>query len=174
MKNIVRTILLCVLASSISLSATAQRRSRSQLQGKAIVPAASDWKFPAPNMKVKQDSADNTTYLLGKDEQGRSYYATRIKSDGRDAVMVKMPDNLYPNIKKTVEGDAPDYVLASIAFSYACHPKSANTAASYIASAHPEYRFHTRSGRTAHVVTGRDKTIVMIWIEPLARRGKRR
>jgi hypothetical protein len=121
---------------------------------------------------VKKDGAGNTAYLLGKDEQGRSFYATRIKSDGRDAVMVRMPDSLYPSITKTAEGDAPDYVLASIAFGYACHPWGLNVASSHLASAHPEYRFRTRSGRTAHVVTGRDKTIVIIWIEPSPRRRR--
>jgi hypothetical protein len=124
-------------------------------------------------MKVKRDSAGSATYLLGKDAQGRSYYATPIKSDGRDAVMVRMPDNLYTNVAKNAEGDAPDYLLAGIAFNYACHPRVANLAASYVGSAHPEYRFLTRSGRLAHVVTGSDKTVVIIWIESHSQSEKR-
>ena len=165
-------ILLCTLMSSVLVPTPAQSRNRSKIPAK-LTTASGDWKFPAPGMKAKQDAAGSTTYLLGKDSQGRSYYAAPIKSDGRDAVMVRMPDNLYTNVAKNAEGDAPDYILASIAFNYACHPKGSNPAASYVGSAHPEYRFLTRSGRLAHVVTGRDKTVVIIWIESPSRSQRR-
>ncbi len=175
MKTVVRMILLCTLMASVLVPTPAQSRDRSNMPAK-LINASGDWKFPAPGMKAKQDTAGSTTYLLGKDAQGRSYYATPIKSDGRDAVMVRMPDNLYTKVTKHAEGDAPDYILASIAFNYACHPKGENPTDSYVGSMHPEYRFLTRSGRAAHVITGQDKTVVLIWIESPAqsKRTKRR
>jgi hypothetical protein len=172
MMKTIALFVLCIVAAGASASASAQGRSRPNAFGELTGQTVSDWRFPARGMKAKRDKAGDATYLLGKDSQGRPYYASRIRSDGRDAVMVRVPDSLYASIAKNAEGDAPDFILAGVAFGYACHPKGADFATSHVSSMHPEYRFLTRSGRVAHVITGRDKTIVMVWIEPLARRGR--
>lgn len=114
----------------------------------------SDWKFPSPKVKEKYDPERKATLY----DLGDGFFAERVKLDGKDLVVVSIPQS--DDLKKTSDSE--------LAFSVAVATLHLSTDFNklFLGRDGAEFRFLTLSGGKAGVTIARDRKTAVVRLLP--------
>jgi hypothetical protein len=141
-----------LLLALIALATTAAAQETNAPRQRTTI--KSDWKFPSPKVKEKFDRERKVTLY----DLGDGFFAERVKLDGKELVVVAIPQN--DDTLKT-----PDSELAFAVAGAALH-LSTDFDKLFLGHDGAEFRFLTLSGGKAGVTIARDRKTAVVRLLP--------